>query len=85
MKDDFALTTADNPYSPFAQFDEWYAFDVGKGYYTCAYLARIAKTSPELSDSDYSDAIEEAIDEILEFNLAGNYCKVRPEDYEDKK
>lgn len=85
MNDDFALTTSDNPYSPFTQFDEWYAFDVGKGYNTCAYLARIAKTSPELSDLDYSEAVNEAIDEILRFNLTGNYRKVRPEDFEVKE
>jgi hypothetical protein len=38
------LTTEDNPFDPFTQFDEWYAFDVEKEYYTCAYLARIAKS-----------------------------------------
>jgi hypothetical protein len=43
------LTTIDNPFNPFTQFDEWNAFDTQQGYYTCAYLARIAKVSDELS------------------------------------
>ena len=67
------LTTEDNPYDPFTQFDEWYAFDIQKGYNTCAYLARIAVTSDELSETDNDQALDAAIDEIMEFNLTGNY------------
>jgi len=70
------LTTKDNPFNPFKQYDDWYAFDVMKGYNTCAYLARIVKSSDELSPIDQSSAIEHAIEEILKFNLTGNFCKV---------
>ena len=70
------LTTVDNPFNPFTQFDEWYAFDVEKGYHTCSYLARIVKTSNELSEEDESLAIEEAIDEIIKENVLGIYRKV---------
>ena len=70
------VTTKDNPYDPFTQFDQWYAYDTLQGYNTCAYLARIAKTSPDLSPLDQAIAIEEAVDEIVEMNLLGNYKKV---------
>jgi hypothetical protein len=70
------LTTSDNPYNPFTNFDEWFAFDEQKGYHTCAYLARIAKTSSNLSDADYAQEVENAIDEILKLNLTGNYVKI---------
>ena len=70
------LSTKDNPYNPFTQFDDWYAFDVMHGYNTCAYLARIAKTSPDLSEEQNIEAINFAIDEILSFNLTGNYIRV---------
>lgn len=70
------LTTLDNPYNPFSQFDEWYRFDILNGYNTCAYLARIAKTSNELSENDEALAIEEAIDEIIKINVTGNYIKI---------
>ena len=73
MTNQVALTTTDNPYSPFTQFDEWYAFDTQNGYNTCSYLARIAMTSNELSDTDYDQALDSAIDEIMEYNLTGNY------------
>lgn len=70
------LTTVDNPYNPFTQFDEWYAFDVASGYNSTSYLARITYTSPELSEADQSVAIENAIDEIVSENVNGMYRKV---------
>lgn len=70
------LTTIDNPFDPFTQWDEWYEYDEEKGYCTSGYLARITLTSPDLSDSDRSSAIEEAIDEIIELNPDGFYKKV---------
>ena len=70
------LTTADNPFDPFTQFDEWLRFDESKGYNTCAYLARIAKTSDELSETDQNLAIQSAIDEIIRMNVLGIYKKV---------
>lgn len=79
------LTTVDNPYNPFLQFDEWKAFDESKGYFTCEYLARIAKTSYELSDADNNIAIEEAINEILYFNVLGIYQKVTKENFDQMK
>lgn len=70
------LTTEDNPYNPFTQFDDWYAFDTQKKYNTCAYLARIAMTSDDLTDAENEAEIDRAIDEILSLNLTGNYKKV---------
>ena len=81
---DSMLTTIDNPFSPFTQFDEWFAFDSEKGYDTCNYLARIAKTSDELSDEDEELAITRAIDEIVELNILGIYKKVTPDDYKSQ-
>lgn len=71
-----AITTSDNPFDPLDDFDRWYQFDVEKGYNTCAYLARIAHPSDALSDSLNDLEIENAIDEILRFNLTGNYKKI---------
>lgn len=78
------LTTIDNPFNPFTQFDEWLAFDNEKGYDTCNYLARIAKTSDELSDEDEELAITRAIDEIVLYNPLGVYKKVTPDDYKNE-
>ena len=69
------LTTSDNPFNPHTQFDEWKAFDELQGYNSCSYLARIAKTSDDLSPMDQAIAVEEAIDEIVEMNVLGIYKK----------
>lgn len=74
------LTTKDNPYNPFTQWDDWYAFDESQGYCTSGYLARIVKTSDELSDKDQFDATMEAVDEIIELNPDGLYVKVTDND-----
>lgn len=70
------LTTVDNPYDPFTQFDEWLEFDHRQGYYTIEFLARVALTSPELSETDQDLALEQAIDEIVEQNVSGMHRKV---------
>lgn len=67
------LTTTDNPFDPHTQFDEWNAYDMGKGYYTLSYLARVANYSNDLSQVDRERVIDEAIDEIVELNVLGIY------------
>lgn len=73
---DYMISTSDNPYNPWTDFDSWYAFDEAKGYHTCSYLARVCRTSQELSEADENEALNTAIDEICELNLTGNYIKV---------
>ena len=77
MADRHMLTTIDNPYNPETQWDEWFAFDAERGYHTPALLARIAKSSDELSDLDQDLAREEAIDEIIRENTLGIFRKVK--------
>ena len=79
------VTTLDNPYNFFKQFDEWYAFDTQMGYNTCSYVDRIAKTSNSMSEHDRKQAINDAVDEIVRFNLTGNYVMVEQEDDDDEE
>jgi len=74
------LTTVDNPYSPFEQFDEWYVFDITAGYHTASFLGRIVQGSDQLSDADQELALEQAIDEIVSENTLGIYRKVVKEE-----
>lgn len=70
------LTTLDNPYDPFTQWDEWYTWDEAAGYHTTAYLARALVTSDQISDADQEVAVENAIDDIVKENVLGLYKKV---------
>lgn len=70
------LTTTDNPYDPFTQWDEWWQYDTSKGYYTSQFLARVVKSSDDLSDTDKELAIENAMQEIVRENVQGNYILV---------
>lgn len=72
-----ALTTFDNPYDPFEQFTSWFLFDVEKGYNSCAYLGRIAKTSNQFSDEENDKEVERAIDEIVKYDYRNIYKKFK--------
>ena len=73
---DVALTTVDNPWNPFTEYDEWFLYDTQLGYNTPGLLARVVVTSDELSDADQALAIEQAIDEIVKENVSGMHRKV---------
>lgn len=77
------VTTMDNPYDFFDEFDEWYAFDISHGYdvigqpyNTLNYVARIAQTNPDMTEEEYEEAVNEAVEDIIKMNLTGNYRKV---------
>lgn len=75
------LTTNDNPYNPFEQYESWYMFDLDRSRTQgtkdcCSYLARIARTSDQLTEKENNQEIERAIDEIIKFDFLNIYKKV---------
>lgn len=75
-----ALTTIDNPFNPFTEFDSWYQYDTDMGYNSCGYLDRIARTSDQLSETENDAEIERAIDEIIKYDFQNIYKKVTMEE-----
>lgn len=74
------LTTIDNPFDPFTQYDAWLAYDEQAGYYTNEYLARIANTDPTMTDKEIGDAIDSAMNEIIAIDPIGLYIRVEKKD-----
>lgn len=70
------LTTIDNPYDPYEQFDQWFAYDTEKGYNSCGLLERIAHTSDELSPEDNRIEINNAVNQIVLHDPTGMYARV---------
>lgn len=69
------LTTIDNPFDPFTEFDKWWEYDRSCGRDTCAYLASQVYTSPSLSEAEEFDAYNDAIDDIVKNNPLHIYMK----------
>lgn len=83
----YALTTIDNPYDPFVQFDAWYRYDLNRELThkdemyvnCCSILDRFANTSDGMSDYENSKEIEKAIDSIIKTDPLNVYVKVKRE------
>lgn len=79
---EYMLTTVDNPYNPFTDFNAWMAFDIRMGYNTAAFLGRIAMVPEDLPEAYQSLAIQSAIDEIVRENVSGMWRKVSRESFD---
>lgn len=74
------ISTEDNPYDPRTDFGSWYMWDVGQGYNTSAYLARVASIAEDFPDVVQERNIEEAIDEIIAMHNGKMYIKLKIDD-----
>lgn len=83
----YMLTTIDNPYNPYTQFDMWYGFDnsirVVKGSRVptpistncCGKLADEAITSYDMTDEEYTYEVMRAVDQIIEDDDLNLYAR----------
>lgn len=73
MQNDVAITTLDNPFNPFTEFNSWLSYDIQMGYCTCERLASIVHNLPDsLTDEENTYFVNEAIDELIKI---GCYSK----------
>ena len=70
------LTTIDNPFDPFTQFDNWFLFDTEKGYNSCSRLDRITEFTDDMTEKEIEEENERAIDEIIKYDFLNIYKKV---------
>lgn len=78
----YLLTTVDNPFDPFTEFKQWWAFDERNGYNTPGLLDRLVGDVSELSEADQHQIVQDAIDEVVRLNVSGMHRKVSRESFE---
>lgn len=76
MAKQFALTTFDNPFNPFDDFNQWLSFDKDHGYDSSEKVMRLANLTEEMTDIEENLEIERAIDRIIELDFQNIYKKV---------
>lgn len=79
MATSYKLSTKDNPFNPFTEWDEWYMYDVDHGWNSDEILMRIATTSSEFTEGENDYEIEKAIDKIVAIDPLQMYIKVSKE------
>ena len=65
MEKDSMLTTFDNPFNPFTEFDRWWKEDLLLGHNCCGLLANESNVSDIASDEVNDKAIIEAMERIV--------------------
>lgn len=76
MENNVRITTIDNPYDPFTDYDNWLSFDIEKGYYTCSKLARLSNVTSDMTEKELIEEEERAIDRLIEIDPLDIYKKV---------
>lgn len=71
-----AITTFDNPFDPFDQFEEWLLFDSEKGYNTSGVLDRLTNITDDMTEIEERTEIERGIDRMIELDFMNIYKKV---------
>lgn len=74
--EDFMITTIDNPYNPFEDFENWYLYDIEKGYFTCESLARLINEDKLFTDKQKDEETNRAIDRLIQIDPLAIYKKV---------
>ena len=80
---DYMLTTVDNPFNPFTQWDQWYSFDTQLGYNSCGYLDRVSTTSDGFTQAETDRELNRAIDWIVHNDPFNRYRKVTKENFDE--
>lgn len=70
------LSTHDNPFNPFKDFDSWWSYDTEMGYNSCGRMMRMANLRPDMSPTEEDLEVERAIDEIIKLDFTDTYIKV---------
>ena len=68
IENDYMVTTYDNPYDPFMQFNLWFKYDMMLGHNCCGILNETANVNSVQSENLNEKDVEDAIDYIVKQN-----------------
>ena len=83
MENKRMLTTFDNPYNPFVDFQSWYMYDCEAQHNTCGRLDRIVDVNSEMTEKELDAAREDAINFIIKYDLEGIFFSGTEEQIEN--
>lgn len=72
------VTTKDNPWNPFKNWEEWLRYDIEKGYNTCEKIDRLAPISDILPETINREILDDAMTELVKlgaYDKFGNFVE----------
>jgi len=76
MEREVRITSIDNPYDPFDEWDKWLLFDNASGYHTCERLASITTISDQFSEEEVYDSVDDSIDELIKYGCIDKFGNI---------
>lgn len=76
MATEYMITTVDNPYNPFEDFENWFIWDHVSGYNSCEKIARFISDSRNMTSEEELLDNERAIDTVVLNDFTNLYRKV---------
>ena len=72
------VTTVDNKFNPFTNFEDWYRYDTDPAhpYCTSQWLDNFLKTSSLFDEETINSDVSDAIDDFLKLNPYGMHIKI---------
>ena len=77
MSNEVMLTTIDNPFNPFVDYNLWLLYDKEKGYDTSERLMRVAEQYifEGMSQVEMDKAVDKAMDDLIEIDILNIFVK----------
>lgn len=82
FEDKVLISTIDNPFNPFLDFDNWYAEDIRLGHDTSGLMQRLFVDYPDMSDRDNAIEYARVVRELFQLDPGELYILVKRPDVE---
>ena len=70
------MSSIDNPFNPFEDFESWHLYEQEKGFDPCSIVARLANLSDDMSEEEIDLETERVIDRFIALDPLNRFEKV---------